>query len=229
MTTAIDFADLTEPFGALRKLLQARRLAPVNAGSEAVDPAIVTEAIAVPSWFRADGVDEVIILLGELVPTDDPMQGLGGSDYLRLIQGRDATAPAVVRDHEQAQILRCTLRGLSESGLLRSAAPCQHGGLAVAVAEGGLRARTADGSERAVGAQLDFSSCEKARLDVLLFGEAPNRMVVTARPLDAVKVVERARLVGVPAMRLGVMGGDAFLIRTAAGQFTVALSELSRS
>ena len=47
-----------------------------------------------------------------------------------------------------------------------------------------------------------------SRLDALLFGETQSRIVITCQPLDAVKVVERAKFMGVPAARIGTVGGD---------------------
>ena len=53
------------------------------------------------------------------------------------------------------------------------------------------------------------------RLDALLFGETQSRVVITCKPLDAVKVVERAKLMGVPAMQIGKVGGDKLTVKTA--------------
>jgi phosphoribosylformylglycinamidine synthase len=64
------------------------------------------------------------------------------------------------------------------------------------------------------------------RLDALLFGETQSRIVITCKPLDAVKVVERAKLMGVPAMQIGKVGGDKLTIKTAAGEFSAPLAEL---
>ena len=64
------------------------------------------------------------------------------------------------------------------------------------------------------------------RLDALLFGETQSRVVVTCKPLDAVKVVERAKLMGVPAVRIGTVGGDKLTIKTAAGDFSAPSAEL---
>jgi phosphoribosylformylglycinamidine synthase len=60
----------------------------------------------------------------------------------------------------------------------------------------------------------------------LLFGETQSRVVVTCKPLDAVKVVERAKLMGVPAMQIGKVGGDKLTIKTAGSEFSAPLAEL---
>ena len=64
------------------------------------------------------------------------------------------------------------------------------------------------------------------RLDALLFGETQSRIVITCQPLDAVKVVERAKLMGVPAARIGTVGGDQLRVKTAGGEFSAPLGEL---
>jgi phosphoribosylformylglycinamidine synthase len=64
------------------------------------------------------------------------------------------------------------------------------------------------------------------RLDALLFGETQSRVVITCKPLDVVKVVERARLMGVPAAQIGKVGGDKLAVKTTAGEFGVPVAEL---
>jgi phosphoribosylformylglycinamidine synthase len=60
-------------------------------------------------------------------------------------------------------------------------------------------------------------------VDALLLGETQSRVVVTCKPIDAVKVVERAKLMGVPAARIGTVGGDKLVIKTAGNEFSWAL------
>ena len=64
------------------------------------------------------------------------------------------------------------------------------------------------------------------RLDALLFGETQSRIVISCKPLDAVKVVERAKLMGVPAVQIGKVGGDMLTVKTAHGEFSAPLTEL---
>ena len=51
------------------------------------------------------------------------------------------------------------------------------------------------------------------RLDALLFGETQSRVVVSVAPCDVVKVVERARILGVSAAKIGVVGGAGLSIK----------------
>jgi len=67
---------------------------------------------------------------------------------------------------------------------------------------------------------------EPYRLDALLFGETQSRVVITCKALDAVKVVERTKLLGVPAARIGTVGGDKLTIKTADGEFSAPTVEL---
>jgi phosphoribosylformylglycinamidine synthase len=64
------------------------------------------------------------------------------------------------------------------------------------------------------------------RLDALLFGETQSRVVISCKPLDAVKVVERAKIMGVPAIQIGKVGGDKLILKTTAGEFSAPLTEL---
>jgi hypothetical protein len=51
-------------------------------------------------------------------------------------------------------------------------------------------------------------------------------VVITCPALDAMKVVERAKLMGVPAVLIGQVGGDQLAIKTAAGEFSAPLAGL---
>ena len=64
------------------------------------------------------------------------------------------------------------------------------------------------------------------RVDALVFGETQGRVVITVTALDAVKVVERAKLLGLSATRLGTVGGDAFVIKLGASDPKWPVTEL---
>jgi phosphoribosylformylglycinamidine synthase len=189
-------------------------------------------------WFKDEG--DAIILLGEPVDAKDVLQGLGGSAYLQVIHGRKNGAPPRC-DLEQARTLHTTLVGLIHSGLIKSAHDCSEGGLAVALAESCISHQIARETPRLIGASIDlaavaaaFDRCSSGagevplqlRLDSLLFGEKQSRVVISCKALDAVKVIERARLMGVPAMRIGTVGGDELAIKTGAGGFSAPTAEL---
>ena len=197
-------------------------------------------------WFKDEG--DAIILLSDVVDANDPLQGLGGSAYLQVHGKKTGTPPRV--DLEQAKTLHTTLLGLIQSGLVKSAHDCSEGGLAVCVAESCISQLVARETPRLIGATVDLTAlnvaqpsrppesnnseqtsssrdgCATLRLDALLFGETQSRIVITCKPLDAVKVAERAKLLGVPAARIGTVGGDKLAIKTGAGECSAPTVEL---
>jgi phosphoribosylformylglycinamidine synthase len=173
-------------------------------------------------WFKDEG--DAIILLGEAVEAT-PLQGLGGSAYLQVVHGQKNGSPPRC-DLEVAKTLHTTLIGLIQSGLVKSAHDCSEGGLAVALAESCISQLIARETPRLIGATVDLSAIKDVRLDALLFGETQSRVVISCKPLDAVKVVERAKLMGVPAVQIGKVGGDKLTVKTVAGEFSAPLTEL---
>jgi phosphoribosylformylglycinamidine synthase len=180
-------------------------------------------------WFKDEG--DAIILLGESVDERDPLQGLGGSAFLQVVHEKKTGTPPPC-DLEQARTLHTTLIGLIQSGVIKSAHDCSEGGLAVAVAECCISQQVARETPRLIGASIDLSllgaaaSGPAARLDALFFGETQSRVVISCKASDAVKVVERAKLLGVPSVRLGTVGGDKLVIKTVAAESSTALAEL---
>jgi phosphoribosylformylglycinamidine synthase len=63
-------------------------------------------------------------------------------------------------------------------------------------------------------------------LDALLFGETQSRIVISTKAIDAVKATERAKLLGVPAARIGTVGGDRLGITIAHGTWSWPVAEL---
>ena len=195
-------------------------------------------------WFKDEG--DAIILLGEIADKTDPILGLGGSAYLQVIHGKKTGSPPRC-DLETAKTLHTTLLGLIQSGLVKSAHDCSEGGLTVCLAESCISQLVARETPRLIGATVDLvtqasslsvakenadsethrqDACATTRLDALLFGETQSRIVITCKPLDAVKVVERAKLMGVPATQIGKVGGDRLTLKTAGGEFSAPLTEL---
>jgi phosphoribosylformylglycinamidine synthase len=58
------------------------------------------------------------------------------------------------------------------------------------------------------------------RLDALLFGESQSRVVLSVKPEMADQVLNRAWDSGVPAMKIGTVGGDRFVIDVEKGQWS---------
>jgi phosphoribosylformylglycinamidine synthase len=174
-------------------------------------------------WFKDDG--DAIILLGDIVDNNDPLFGLGGSAYLQVVHGKKTGTPPRC-DLETAKTLHTTLLGLIQSGLIKSAHDCSEGGLAVCLAESCISHLVARETPRLTGAQIDLSLFKDIRLDAILFGENQSRVVVTCAKLDGMKVVERAKLLGVPAVQIGKVGGEKLAVKTPSGEFSAPLAEL---
>jgi phosphoribosylformylglycinamidine synthase len=205
-------------------------------------------------WFKDEG--DAIVLLGDPVDQADPIFGLGGSAYLQVVHGKKNGSPPrcdleVARTLHTTLIgliqsgLVKSAHDCSEGGLAvalaescisqliaretprligatidlknwegqRVADPNQKDG-----ADKSAPLNPGGGEGRGEGAAL--------RLDALLFGETQSRVVISCKPLDAVKVVERAKLMGVPAAQIGKVGGDKLTVKTAGGEFSAPLTEL---
>ena len=156
-------------------------------------------------WFRNDG--DVILLLGKT--RDD----LGGSEYLRVLHHREQGSPPYLNlDTEKA--LHDYLLKVIHEGLVQSAHDCSDGGLAVALAECCV---SSPGVKYGAVIKLTLDSL---RRDALLFGESQSRVVLSVKPELAETVLNRAWDAGIPAGRIGTVGGDRFVIDVEKGQWT---------
>jgi phosphoribosylformylglycinamidine synthase subunit PurL len=173
--------------------------------------------------FEDEG--DAIILLGDAIDANDRLQGLGGSAWLQRVRGVKSGSPPRC-DLEKEKELHGALRSLIYSGAIKSAHDCSDGGLAVALAESCISRQIARETPRLIGAQIDLSSYANVRLDALLFGEAQTRVVISTSNLDAVKVIERAKILGINATRLGTVGGTALHVKTPNGDLKWDVVEL---
>ncbi|MBI4169451.1 MAG: phosphoribosylformylglycinamidine synthase subunit PurL [Acidobacteria bacterium] len=146
---------------------------------------------ALTQWFRREG--DLIFLLG------DAEASLAGSEYLALVHGREAGRPAAV-ELAREMALHEALRGARDAGLIASAHDCSEGGLAFALLECCI-----SGPGGAVGAETRLEG--KGRLDALLFGEAPSRVIVSAPPESRARLEHAGGSAGVPVRLLGRVGG----------------------
>ena len=64
------------------------------------------------------------------------------------------------------------------------------------------------------------------RLDALLFGESQGRIVISVAAINAVKVLAQAKILGVPAARIGTVGGEALQIKSIGGTLSCDLRDL---
>jgi phosphoribosylformylglycinamidine synthase subunit PurL len=136
-----------------------------------------------------------IVLLG------DSRMELGGSEYLKVIEGTIAGVPPDV-DLKAERALQTLLVSAARDGLLKSAHDCAEGGLGITLPECafgtsgiGLRADVTP-----VGAPAAWTSA------ATLFSESASRVVVSVAREHVRGLLDRAHAQGVPAREIGVTG-----------------------
>jgi phosphoribosylformylglycinamidine synthase len=144
--------------------------------------------------FRAAG--DAVILLGE------GRDELGGSEYLAVMHGLLSGRPPALDLAREKALQRVLVDGVA-AGLIRSAHDCSEGVLAVTVAEccfdSGLGV---DVSINAVASTPGFGDV------ATFFGESASRVVVSVDAAYADELMRTAAAAGVPAVRIGAVGGD---------------------
>ncbi|MBI5855994.1 MAG: phosphoribosylformylglycinamidine synthase subunit PurL [Nitrospirae bacterium] len=155
-------------------------------------------------WFKQAG--DAIILLGK------NREDLGGTEYLRVVHHREQGMPPRL-SLEEEKTLQQTVLSLIRQGLVRSAHDCSDGGLAVALAECCLSAPGA-----LLGAVLQLVA-DGLRRDALLFGESQSRVLLSVRPEQVDRVLQQAWDAGVPAAKIGTVGGDRLVMAVEGDQF----------
>jgi phosphoribosylformylglycinamidine synthase len=156
--------------------------------------------------FKNEG--DVIVLLGETAPE------LGGSEYAWTIHRHlGGTPPALDIARERALI--DTLVSCAERALLAGAHDCSEGGIGVTLAESAIAG--------GIGARIEPTQ-DGGTTHVWLFSESASRAVVTCGPDDVTAVLDEAGSRALPAVVIGVVGGDALAIR---GALEVPVSDLA--
>jgi phosphoribosylformylglycinamidine synthase len=166
-----------------------------------------------PSHFQNQG--DAIILVGDIG------EELGASLYLREIHALKRGRPPelnIDREKKMHDAVRAAIR----LGEIRSAHDLAEGGLLVALAE------CAISGAKQLGATIKLDlPC--ARLDALLFGESQSRALITTRPENASALAALLELRGVPARRIGTVGGHQLVVQiggTTPREFTWDVSAL---
>ena len=199
-----------------------------ESGGEAIYPTPVVGAVGLlenaDARLTAGFVEpgDAVLLLGADALDGDPAS-LAGSEYLAHVHGLVIGAPSI--DLALEARLQALLVELAEARLLRSAHDCADGGLAVAVAESAILGGVGfvgasdllpstderiDNSDllSPPGERIEVRGPAPSRWDAALFGEAASRVVVSCAADDAAAVAARAEAAGVPALRLGSVGGE---------------------
>ena len=166
-----------------------------------------SEQDIVTQYFKADG--DVVLLLGNAVGT--AKSSLSGSEWLTRTVGRICGETPVLDLKLEASVQK-VVRALCCAHLLQSAHDVSEGGLAVALAE---CATTAPRAELDRGADVKVPPHGNGPLALLagFFGEAPTRIVLSAKPDHVPELLKQARAAGVSCEELGVVGGTALILR----------------
>ncbi len=151
--------------------------------------------------FKAEA--ETIVMIG------DTVGHLGQSLYLREIGGREAGPPPPV-DLEAEKRNGDFVRGLITGGKITVCHDVSDGGLLVCVAEMALAGN--------IGATIQVPETDTPA-HAWLFGEDQGRYLITAA--DAGGLLEAAEKAGVPAMRIGITGGDGLSLLGGEGEMAL--------
>ncbi len=143
--------------------------------------------------FKNEG--DVIILLG------DTFAELGGSEYQKLVTGAISGRPPQLDLTKEAAVQKLVLTAIRQ-GLVNSAHDLSEGGLGVALAESCFG--------KNIGAQVELTS--DLRTDVLLFSESQSRILLSASKEQAEAIVALAGEHGVPAAKIGTIGGERLVV-----------------
>ncbi len=151
--------------------------------------------------FKNEG--DVIILLGDNNP------GLGGSEYLYHLHNMKKGNPQIDLKKEKALQEACL--EMIKAGIINSAHDCSEGGLAVCLTESCIT-----DSGRMKGAILELGELKKRdmRLDDILFGEAPSRIVVSLKSSNLRRLEKIAEKHAISCCKLGKVGGKNLTVKS---------------
>jgi phosphoribosylformylglycinamidine synthase len=149
-----------------------------------------------PSHFQNEG--DAIVLVGDL--GDE----LGASLYLREVHSLKRGRPPEI-NIEREKKMHDAVRAAIRAGHVRSAHDLADGGLLVALAE------CAIGGAKQLGAHVRLDKVSQ-RLDALLFGESQSRALLSIRSENLDVLLALFETHGVPAVRMGAVGGSKLLL-----------------
>ncbi len=161
-------------------------------------------------FFKNAG--DVVILVGDI---GDEM---GATHFLKVCHGRKEGLPPRL-DIARELAVQNSVRELIRAGLVRSAHDCSEGGLGVALAESCFN------PANRLGAEIRFDEVP-SRIDQLLYNEAQSRIVLSVTESDAAATFDLLKKAGVPALRLGVVGGEFLSINAGEESFRWPVVEL---
>lgn len=164
--------------------------------------------------FKREG--DAIVLLG------DWGWEIAATSYLQEIHGhKRGRTPEI--DLERERRLHRTILTLIGFGWVRSAHDLSEGGLALAAVESCLGLRR----DRALGAVIELP--EHQRADVTLFNESQSRVLLSVAEENLCQVLEHCSAAGVPAWKIGTVGGQELAFRHGGSRMAWTLDELEEA
>ncbi|MFH1476807.1 MAG: phosphoribosylformylglycinamidine synthase subunit PurL [Verrucomicrobiota bacterium] len=145
---------------------------------------------------------DLIVLLGE------NKADLSGSEYLYLVHKQKKGNPSIDMAIEKA--VQAAMLEAIKSGIVNSAHDCSEGGLAVTLAESSISNAN---NMLGAGIKLDGLKNNDIRLDEILYGEAPSRIVVSLDKTNLGVLEKIAKKHSVPCRVLGTVGGKKFAVQ----------------
>lgn len=152
---------------------------------------------ATTQYFKNEG--DIIILLGNC--TDE----IGGSIYLKTIHNQIKGMPPKL-NLELEKSVQLTVLEAIKNDLVNSAHDCSEGGLAVALSECCI-----SNNEKMIGAEIDNLDFD-IRNDVMLFGEAQSRIIISCKPENISKIEGIAKEYNAPFRIIGKTKGQSLTI-----------------
>ena len=145
---------------------------------------------------------------------DDPQDFLGASEYLAEVHGIENGAPAAPEMHLERDLCNLLVEA-AQNGWIRSAHDVSEGGFAVAAAEVAMASPSGivvDVKRGAETAEHEGPFAFSDRVDALLFGETPGRVLVALPPHaeeeGALQLLgASAEAMGLRVVHVGTYGG----------------------
>jgi phosphoribosylformylglycinamidine synthase len=156
----------------------------------------ILDDVAIHASVALKREEDALVLIGETAGW------LGQSIYLREICGREEGAPPPV-DLGQERRNGDFVRQLIRSGQIDTVHDCSDGGLALALAEMAMAGR--------IGAMITAAPHDMP-LHAFLFGEDQGRYILALDTDQAADVLYEASALGIPAVMLGLTGGDSLIL-----------------
>ncbi len=165
-------------------------------------------------WFKQS--DDHILLIGET------REDIGGTEYLKIIHSREQGMPPYLDVEQEQAVQQCVLT-LIQKGWVESAHDCSEGGLLVTLAECCFTHPSTQ-----FGATITLNQ-ERLRLDALLFGESPSRIVISVKEENFQQVTQFIQDLGtkVPMSVLGQVTDSDQMTVTVQGKQEEPVQQLS--